>query len=281
MPADFEGGGCATLTDMYTAQSVADGEVGEGPLYVLNELDEVVGGTPTGYWLLDRNVRVVDGVTLFVHGTEINGDADVLRIKSTSEEFYELRGYGGSLSFHTTKVTSWDTENGEEKEWTSGEGRSFINCVTQFDDSETWDCEGASNQEWGECRMVGHVAVLLLPRREDRHRLHGLYFLGCTEIRAHDSSLVHCCRKHAGGPACLAALVYFVGGMVECRCDDTAFVARFPRTCNHTDIAALFLSASSVELPNRALVHRMSLERTTAVRQHPGRTSSPPISFPS
>lgn len=146
---------------MYNAQ-LEQGE--EGPLYVLDESDEIVGGTPTGYWLLDRNLRVIDGVTLFVHGEDNGGDANVLRIKSTSSEYYEVRGYGGSLSFHSTKVTSWDTNNQEEREYVSNEGRSFINCVTQFDDSALWTCEGASNQEWGECRMVSGY-VVLRPRR--------------------------------------------------------------------------------------------------------------------
>ncbi|CAM9520911.1 unnamed protein product [Ectocarpus fasciculatus] len=145
--AYFEGGGCGTLTDMYNAQ----GE-GTGPLYVLDESNDVVGGTPTGYWLLDRNLRVVDGSTLMVKGTAAGGDADVLRLISTDDEFIEVRGYGGNLHFESTTVTSWDTDNGVEREW-DGSGRSFINCVTQFDDSAIWDCSGRSNQEWGECRM--------------------------------------------------------------------------------------------------------------------------------
>ena len=49
------------------------------------------------------------------------------------------------------KVTSWDTERGEERTEHSG-GRSFINCVTQFDDSAKWSCDGRSNKERGECR---------------------------------------------------------------------------------------------------------------------------------
>lgn len=147
---------------MYNAQT---GD--EGPLYVLNDSDEIVGGTPTGRWLLDRNLRVVGGATLSVHGLSIGGDADVLRIQSTDDDYFELRGYGGSLSFKSTKVTSWDTDNGEEREWDGG-GRSFINCVTQFDDSEIWDCDGRSDQEHGECRMVrereprGSTACVLL-----------------------------------------------------------------------------------------------------------------------
>lgn len=128
-----------------------------GPLYVLDDSDEVIDGVPTGRWLLDRDLRVVDGVTLSVHGTSIGGDADVLRIKSTGSEYYELRGYGGSLSFKSTKVTSWDTGAGAEREYVSNEGRSFINCVTQFDDTGLWDCEGMSNQQHGECRMVSEV----------------------------------------------------------------------------------------------------------------------------
>lgn len=142
---------------MYNAQ----GGAGEGPVYVLDESDEVTDAEPTGRWLIDRDIRVTNGVTLYVHGTSIGGDADVLRIKSTSEEFYELRGYGGSLSFKSTTVTSWDTENGQEREW-DGDGRSFINCVTQFDDSDLWDCEGASNQEHGECRMVREEPIFAM-----------------------------------------------------------------------------------------------------------------------
>lgn len=146
---------------MYNAQE------GDGPLYVLDESNEVVGGTPTGYWLLDRNLRVVDGSTLLVHGTAAGGDADVLRLISTSSEFIEVRGYGGNLHFEATTVTSWDTSNNEERQW-DGSGRSFINCVTQFDDSAIWDCDGRSNQEWGECRMVRDCSNACMRRRADR-----------------------------------------------------------------------------------------------------------------
>ncbi|CAN0447418.1 unnamed protein product, partial [Laminaria digitata] len=100
--ADFEGGGCATLTDMYNIQKA------DGPLWVLDDDDNVIdggGGTPTGRWLLTMDLRVVDGVTLSVHGTSIGGDADVLRIESDGEDaFHEIRGHGGSLSFVSTKV---------------------------------------------------------------------------------------------------------------------------------------------------------------------------------
>eukprot|EP00752_Nemacystus_decipiens_P017747 g15914.t1 len=147
--AYFEGGGCGTLSLMYEAQGGSD-----GPLVVLDDSDGALpaGTAPTGRWLLTRNLRVVNGVTLELHGSDAGGDCDVLRIESTDDKYFELRGYGGNLSFRNTIVTSWDTDAGEEREY-DGEPRSFIRCVTQFDDSDKWTCDGASDVEMGECRM--------------------------------------------------------------------------------------------------------------------------------
>eukprot|EP00752_Nemacystus_decipiens_P008459 g7561.t1 len=142
----FTDGGCATLTDMYNAQS------GSGPLFVLDSSDKISDGAPTGRWLLTSSLEILDGVTLYVHGKSAGGDADVLRIESTDDDFYEIRAWGGNLSFKETTVTSWDTEAGGERTKYEG-GRSFINCVTQFDDSDKWSCDGRSNKERGECRM--------------------------------------------------------------------------------------------------------------------------------
>lgn len=41
---------------------------------------------------------------LQVHGTSAGGDADELRLLSTSDTFINLRAYGGSLDFVSTKV---------------------------------------------------------------------------------------------------------------------------------------------------------------------------------
>lgn len=133
---------------MYAAQSNTD----DGPLYVLDEDDEIVGGDPTGRWLLTRDLRVVDGATLYVHGTSVGGDCDVLRIRSDgSSAFHEIRGHGGSLSFKSTKVTSWDTDSGKQQTDYS-DGRSFINCVSEV--LEDGDC---AKNNMGECRMVSTV----------------------------------------------------------------------------------------------------------------------------
>lgn len=70
------------------------------------------------------------------------------------------------------KVTSWDTsaDPPTERQYVTGEGRSFLNCVTQYDDSDIYSCDGRSNKNKGTCRMVrfqcqwfvGEGEVLLL-----------------------------------------------------------------------------------------------------------------------
>ncbi|CAM9504384.1 unnamed protein product, partial [Ascophyllum nodosum] len=64
--------------------------------------------------------------------------------------YYEVRGHGGNLSFKGTKVTSWDTDSGEEQTTYSG-GRSFINCISEELAGD--DCDGAAKNDMGECRM--------------------------------------------------------------------------------------------------------------------------------
>lgn len=126
------------------------GDSTDGPLYVLDEDDNIIpGGTPTGRWLLTRDLRVTNGGTLLVHGTSIGGDCDVLRIRSDGPSaFHEIRGHGGSLSFRSTKVTSWDTESGKQQT-DYEDGRSYINCISEF--LGDGDC---SKNNMGECRMV-------------------------------------------------------------------------------------------------------------------------------
>lgn len=82
-----------------------EGQGSNGELYILDSEGEITDGDPTGYWLLARDLRIVDGVTLYVHGAEADGDADILRIQSNGgDDFYEVRAHGGSLSFKNTKV---------------------------------------------------------------------------------------------------------------------------------------------------------------------------------
>lgn len=53
-----------------------------------------------------RNIKVIGGSTLYVHGKEsAGGDADLLRIQSNSKkDYYYVMGHGGNLFFENTKV---------------------------------------------------------------------------------------------------------------------------------------------------------------------------------
>ena len=63
-----------------------------------------------------------------------------------------VNDYGTRVS----KVTSWDTsaDPPTEREYTTGVGRSFLNCVTQYDNSDVYTCDGRSDKNRGTCRMV-------------------------------------------------------------------------------------------------------------------------------
>lgn len=148
--ADFEGGGCATLTDLFNARMDKYGP--KGPLYVMDDDDNVdyKSTKPTGKWFLASELYVEDGVTLEVHGTDIGGDCDALRIQSEGSKFHEIRAHGGNLHFENTIVTSWDTSiKGPTDDYKNG--RSYINCVSEK--APKVSCEGAAKNNMGECRM--------------------------------------------------------------------------------------------------------------------------------
>lgn len=95
------------MTDIYQSLLGEDG-TNNGPLFILDEFDNVLDGPGqpvTGRWLLSADLYVQSGVTLVVWGAEGGGDADVVRLDSNPSHFYNLRGYGGSLSFFHTKVS--------------------------------------------------------------------------------------------------------------------------------------------------------------------------------
>lgn len=119
--ADAESAGCFTMTDIYNFRgTVSSGGVrsSKGPIFQLDDdgavVEEVgaVGEPVTNKWLLTAELYVTNGAIFYCKGTSAGGDCDELRIQSTGpEDWYELRGHGGSLYFEETKVTSWDTPN--------------------------------------------------------------------------------------------------------------------------------------------------------------------------
>ncbi|CAM9124777.1 unnamed protein product [Ascophyllum nodosum] len=149
----MEGSGCGTMTDLYQTRVENDGWTPTGPIYILDENDDIVLAPTayTGKWLLTAELYVREGAIFYCRGAEIGGDCDELRIQSTgSDDYHEIRGHGGSLYFENTLVTSWDTPNKQPQEEHEG-GRSFLNCLSEFESDET--CEGQPKNDFGECRM--------------------------------------------------------------------------------------------------------------------------------
>ncbi|CAM9851371.1 unnamed protein product [Ascophyllum nodosum] len=146
-------GGCGTMTDLYKFRAENDGWTPKGPLYILDDNDDIMYSptSVTGKWLLTSDLFVLTGSIFYCRGTNIGGDCDELRIQSTgSTDFHEVRGHGGSLYFENTLVTSWDTPKKSPQDDYKN-GRSFINCVSEYESDET--CEGQPKNDYGECRM--------------------------------------------------------------------------------------------------------------------------------
>eukprot|EP00904_Undaria_pinnatifida_P005796 jgi/Undpi1/2346/HiC_scaffold_13.g05729.m1 len=139
-------GGCMTLKGIWENRS------GKAPLYAVDPVSGDVSDTATGTWLLTQSLWVEDGITLQVHGTSVGGDADELRLLSTADTYINLRGYGGSLDFVSTKVFSWDTSINAPDE-NEDDGRSYISAVSEIVTDEEEDCDGRAKKTMGEARM--------------------------------------------------------------------------------------------------------------------------------
>eukprot|EP00752_Nemacystus_decipiens_P009493 g8487.t1 len=155
-----ESEGCFTMTDIYNwrgTQSSGGVLSSKGPIYQLDDNGDIVdpvgeiGEPVTGKWLLAAELYMTNGAIFYCKGSSAGGDCDELRIQSNGpDDWYEVRGHGGSLYFEDTLVTSWDTTVKQPQE-DYEEGRSFLNCVSEKLTGET--CDGQAKNEMGECRM--------------------------------------------------------------------------------------------------------------------------------
>ncbi|CAB1099946.1 MEP1 [Ectocarpus sp. CCAP 1310/34] len=150
---DAESEGCFTLTDLYNFRGTENDGSSKGPLYMLDGSGSKITAptSVTKKWLLEAELYVTNGAIFYCIGSEEGGDCDELRIQSTGpDDWYEVRGHGGSMYFSHTVVTSWDTPNKQPQETYEG-GRSFLNCVSEKLTGET--CDGMAKNDMGECRM--------------------------------------------------------------------------------------------------------------------------------
>ncbi len=92
-------------------------------------------------WLLGANLVLQEGATLNLHGSEVGGDVDELRLRSNnntkSTSVIYLRAYWGNVSMHSTKVTSWD-ENAKKPDTEYARyRRSYIHARSFLDSGGT------------------------------------------------------------------------------------------------------------------------------------------------
>lgn len=81
-------------------------------------------------WFLGANLFIEKGATVLLHGSEIGGDVDELRLKSNNSSdpynFAFIRAQWGNLEIKNTRITSWDEAvNGPDTEYEKF-GRAFI-----------------------------------------------------------------------------------------------------------------------------------------------------------
>eukprot|EP00904_Undaria_pinnatifida_P005809 jgi/Undpi1/2358/HiC_scaffold_13.g05741.m1 len=139
-------GGCVTLNDIWVERG------GKAPLYAVDAETGAVSTNATGTWLLTEELYIEDGITLQVHGTAAGGDADELRLLSTSDYFLNLRAHGGNLDFLSTKVFSYDNIT-NTYDTNETDGRSYISAVSEVIYDASLDCVGMAKTEMGEARM--------------------------------------------------------------------------------------------------------------------------------
>jgi parallel beta-helix repeat protein len=103
----------------------------------LTEIDQAISSAPLDLvdpeariWFLGANLFIEEGATVLLHGSEIGGDVDELRIKSNNSSdpynFAFIRAQWGNLQIKNTRITSWDEAvNGPDTEYEKL-GRAFI-----------------------------------------------------------------------------------------------------------------------------------------------------------
>jgi mannuronan 5-epimerase len=83
-------------------------------------------------WFLSADIELHDGATLVLHGTNIGGDTNELRLKSQNSRAPGSQVYisadWGTIDINNTKITSWnDAVNGPDKEYSTSH-RAFIHA---------------------------------------------------------------------------------------------------------------------------------------------------------
>ncbi|CAM9144267.1 unnamed protein product [Laminaria digitata] len=77
-----------------------------------------------------------------------------VRLLSASDTFINLRAYGGSLDFFSTKVFAWDTStNVPDEDEDEDDGRSYISAVSEVITDSSQTCNGRAKKDMREASM--------------------------------------------------------------------------------------------------------------------------------
>ncbi|CAN0069050.1 unnamed protein product, partial [Laminaria digitata] len=96
---------------------------------------------------------VEDDITLQVHGKSAGGNADELRLLSTSKDFINLRAHGGSLDFVSTKVLIFVLHASSVGPRDIPKARSYISAVSEIITDSREKCNGKAKKTMGEASM--------------------------------------------------------------------------------------------------------------------------------
>ncbi|HSH31585.1 MAG TPA: right-handed parallel beta-helix repeat-containing protein, partial [Candidatus Saccharimonadales bacterium] len=114
-------------------------------------------------WLLGANLRLEQGATLQLHGSEVGGDVNELRLRSnntsdaTSTIF--IRADWGNISMRNTKVTSWDeAKNAPDTEYGTYK-RSFIHVRSSLDADGVTPHQSRMDIVDSDVGYLGHAAA--------------------------------------------------------------------------------------------------------------------------
>ncbi len=110
---------------------------GSGTVCTLSDLDALIPAAPITLvdpanktWFVGANIQMENGGKLELHGSEVGGDVDELRLKSDSG-IVAIKADWGSISIDSTKITSWDsTTNAPDTNY--GNQRAFINVRSKL-----------------------------------------------------------------------------------------------------------------------------------------------------
>src|SRR3989344_5151016 len=110
-----------------------------GPVVcTLSEIDSLVSQNailtledPTSkIWFLGSDLILEQGATINLHGSQVGGDVNWLKLKSNSSGYVEIKAYWGNIDIESTRISSW---TGSSVDTNYSDGRAFIRAISYLE----------------------------------------------------------------------------------------------------------------------------------------------------